>query len=344
VIISILPAPLAKLPLSAQDYGKLEQFLSLLKVKSADGFVSGQFLAKKAGISRSAVWKQVRRLRTYGYAIEALHGIGYRLTSETDSPVPWELAKALNASFVKKIVYRDAVDSTQNLAISIANKPDSHGMVVIAEQQKNGRGRMKRKWLSPKGGLWLSVVLKPLIPTARITLLPFVAALAVCEAIREVTKLDAGLKWPNDVMISGKKVAGILLDISAEAEQVNYAVIGIGLNANVDSSLIATRLDAHTMVTSLKDELGHDANRLALARLLLEKLEHYYLELERQGPSGILQKWKQRSDMLGRQVSITQGSRIILGVAADLNDDGSLLLNADGKEIRIVSGNIRLRY
>lgn len=344
LIIGILPAPPALLPLPAQDYGKPDQFLSLLRTESASGYVSGQALAKKAGISRSAVWKQIRRLRRYGYTIESLHGMGYRLAGETDSPVPWELAKALRTSFVKNIVYREAADSTQNLAMSIAGKPDSHGTVVIAEQQKSGRGRMKRKWLSPKGGLWLSVVLKPSIPTAQVTLLPFVAALAVCDAIREGTKLDAGLKWPNDVMISGKKVAGILLDISAEAEQVNYAVIGIGLNANVDSSAIASRLDAGIMITSIKDELGHETSRLALAHLLLEKLEHYYLELERQGPPGILQKWKQRSEMLGKQVSVTQGGKTVQGIAAGLNDDGSLLLKAGDKEISIVSGDIKVRY
>jgi len=321
-----------------------EQFLSLLRSESASGYVSGQALAKKAAISRSAVWKQITRLRRYGYTIESLHGAGYRLTGETDSPVPWELEKALGTSFVgSKIVYREALDSTQNLAMSIAGKPDSHGTVVIAEQQKSGRGRIKRKWLSPKGGIWLSVVLHPSIPPARITLLPFVAALAVCEAIRESTKLDARLKWPNDVMVSGKKVAGILLDISAEAEQVNYAVIGIGLNANVDSSAIVSRLE-NDKITSVKDELEHETSRLVLTRLLLQKLEQYYLKLERDGAPGILQKWKQRSDMLGRKVSVTQGDRTIHGIAADLNDDGSLLIKAEDKEITITSGDIHVRY
>jgi BirA family biotin operon repressor/biotin-[acetyl-CoA-carboxylase] ligase len=322
-----------------------EQFLLLLRTESANGYVSGQILAKKAEISRSAVWKQIRRLRRYGYAIESLHGIGYRLAGETDLPVPWELAKVLHTSFVRKIIYREAVDSTQNLAISIAGKPDPHGTVVIAEQQKNGRGRMKRKWLSPKGGLWLSIVLKPSIPTAQVMLMSFVAALAVCDAIRECTKLDVRLKWPNDVMISGKKVAGILLDISAEAEQVNYVVIGIGLNVNVDSSYIASRLDPGTMITSMLNELGHEESRLVLVRLLLEKLENYYLELESCGPSSILQKWKQRTDMLGKQVLVTQGGRTIRGVATGLSDDGSLLLRAgDDKEISIVSGDIKVRY
>jgi len=342
LIIGILPAPPAQLPL--QGYGKPEHLLSLLR-ESASGYISGQALAKKAGISRSAVWKQVRRLRRYGYSIESLHGMGYRLSGETDSPVPWELARVLRTSFIgKSITYREALDSTQNLAISVAGRHDSHGAVVIADQQKSGRGRMKRKWLSPKGGLWLSIVLKPSIPTARITLLPFVAALAVCEGVKEGTKLDARLKWPNDVMISGKKIAGILLDISAESEQVNYAVIGIGLNANVDASAIASRLDTGMAVTSIKDELGHETSRLVLTRLLLEKLEHYYLELERHGPSGILQKWKQGSDMLGKNISVTQGGKTIHGVATDLGDDGSLLLKANGKEISIVSGDIQLRY
>jgi len=320
-----------------------EQFLSLLRSESEHGFISGQTLAIKAGISRSAVWKQVRKLRRCGYAIESLHGAGYRLVGETDSPVPWELGKALGTSFVgSNIVYREVLDSTQNLAISVAGRQDSHGTVVIADQQKSGRGRMKRKWLSPKGGLWLSVVLHPSIPTARITLLPFAAAIAVCEAIREATKLDARLKWPNDIMISGKKVAGILLDISAEAEQVNYAVIGVGLNANVDSSAISSHLE-NSKITSIKDELGREISRLVLTRLLLQKLEQYCSELERDAP-GILRKWKQRSDMLGRKVSVAQGGKTIHGIAADLNDDGSLLIKKEDGEISITSGDVQVRY
>jgi BirA family biotin operon repressor/biotin-[acetyl-CoA-carboxylase] ligase len=317
------------------------EFVSLLR--SEPGYISGESLAKKASISRSAVWKQIKALRRYGYAIESRHGLGYRLAGLTELPVPWELAKTLDTSFIgKKIIFRETVDSTQSLAISIADSPGSNGAVVIAEQQKSGRGRQKRKWLSPKGGLWLSVVLKPDIPTAKITLLPFVAALATCEAIT-AAGLDAKLKWPNDVMISGKKVAGILLDISAEAEQVNHAIIGIGINANVDSGAVSARLGG-VRITSMSDELGHSVSRLVLAKALLESLERYYAEVEQRGAGSILQKWKKNSDMMGRRVTVTQGNRSVQGMAADVNNDGSLLLRTDTGDMNVVSGDISVRY
>jgi BirA family transcriptional regulator, biotin operon repressor / biotin---[acetyl-CoA-carboxylase] ligase len=318
-----------------------DALLSLLR--SEAGYISGQALAKKAGISRSAVWKQIKMLRRYGYEIESRHGRGYMLAGQTDRPVPWELARILHTSFVgKSVVYRETADSTQNIAISLAVKPDSHGTVVIAEQQKSGRGRQKRKWLSPRGGIWLSVVLKPRIPTAKITLLPFVAALAACDAIK-ATGLDARLKWPNDIMISGKKVAGILLDVSAEADQINYAVIGIGINANVDSAAISARLEG-PKITSISDELGRNVSRLDLTGSLLEYLEHYYVEMEQCGACAILQKWKKNSDILGRKVAIVQNNKTIQGVAADVNDDGSLLLRTDHGDINVVSGDIHVRY
>jgi BirA family biotin operon repressor/biotin-[acetyl-CoA-carboxylase] ligase len=325
-----------------------EEFLSILR--SEPGYISGQDLAEKAGISRSAVWKQIRRLRKYGYAIESLQGTGYRLAGQTDLPIPWELTSMLTTSFVgRRIIYREVADSTQSLAMALAEKDQSsHGTVVIAEQQKSGRGRLKRKWLSPKGGLWLSVVLKPHIPVSGITLLPFVAALAVCDAIREGTKLDARLKWPNDVMVAGKKVAGILLNVSAGAEQINYAVIGIGVNANVDSSAIASRLGSKLLqqITSIRDELGRDANRHQLAKLLLEKIESYYLELEQNGARAIIQAWKKNSDILGHRVAVMQNGRTIhQGVAADVNEDGSLLLRTNSSgDVSVVSGDIHVRY
>ena len=318
-----------------------DAFLSLLRLEA--GYVSGPTLAKKAGISRSAVWKHIKILRRYGYAIQSRHGLGYKLVGQTDLPVPWELARVLHTSFVgKHIVYRETIDSTQNLAISLASKPDSHGTVVIAEQQTSGRGRQDRKWLSPRGGIWLSVVLRPSIPTAKITLLPFVTGLAVYDTIK-TTGLDARLKWPNDVIISDKKVAGILLDISAQADQVNYAVIGVGINTNVDSSAIPARLDG-IKITSISGELGHTVNRLDLTRSLLENIERYYVEMEQQGVGTILQEWKKRSDILGRKVTVVQNNKMIQGVAADVNYDGSLLVQTDHGVINVVSGDIHVRY
>lgn len=320
---------------------ELGDFLSLLR--SEPGYISGEALARKAGISRSAVWKQIRALRRYGYSIESRHGLGYRLAAQTDLPVPWELARVLQTSFVgKRAIFRETTDSTQNVALSLAGEPDSHGTVVIAEQQESGRGRQKRKWLSPKGGIWLSIVLKPKIPTAKITTLPFVASLAVCDAIRAIG-LAAQLKWPNDVLISGKKVAGILLDISAEADQVNHAVIGIGINANVDAQAISARLEG-IKITSISDELAHSVSRLDLTKALLENLERYYLEMEQKGAGSILRKWKKESDMLGRGVTVTQNGKAIMGVAADINDDGSLVLRTGDGDVSVMSGDISVRY
>jgi BirA family biotin operon repressor/biotin-[acetyl-CoA-carboxylase] ligase len=324
-----------------------EEILSLLGLKKGS-YISGAVLANEAGISRSAVWKEITRLRKYGYIIESKHGMGYRLAGQSDLPLPWELAKLLQTLFVgkKKIVYyRRMIHSTQRIAISLAEEnPDSHGIVIIAEQQKSGRGRQKRKWLSPKGGIWLSVILKPRIPTSKITLLPFAAALAVYDAIKKSSQLDAKLRWPNDVTISGKKVAGILIDISTDAEHANYAVIGVGINANIDSSAISSRLENGIAVTSISDELGHDTSMLELTRELLERLEYYYLELERPGPCAIIEKWRKNSDIVGRKVAVLRHNKTIQGIAADIKEDGSLLLRTDREDINVVADDICVRY
>jgi len=317
--------------------------LALLKT---DTFISVEDLAKEIGISCSAVSKNIMRLRSLGYGIKSHYGFGYRLVCQTNLPVPWEMARVLRTSLVgRKIIYKEHVYSTQNIALSLANKQDSQGTVIIAEQQNGGRGRLKRKWQSPKGGLWLSVILKPSIPIYRMTVFPHMAALAVCSSIREATKLDARLKWPNDVLISGKKVAGILLDVSIEEKRINYIVIGIGINANVDIPLISSYLENNSLqVTSISGELGHNVSRLELTRILLEELERYYLELDRAGPRSILHRWKKMSDMLGRQIIVTQGLKKILGTAEDINDDGSLVLKTDNGKVSITSGDIQVRY
>ncbi|HEU0143765.1 MAG TPA: biotin--[acetyl-CoA-carboxylase] ligase, partial [Nitrososphaera sp.] len=270
-----------------------EHLLSLLRLQK--GYISGKLISKETGISTSGISKRIKTLRKYGYNIESRHRMGYRLAGETNLPLPWELTKVLDTLFVgkDKIIYRLTTDSTQNLAILLAEKnPDSDGIVIIAGEQKSGRGRQNRKWLSPKGGIWLSVVLRPRISAYKITLLPFAAALAVCDAIKKTTQLDAKLRWPNDVTISGKKVAGILIDISMEAERINYAVVGIGINANVDSSAISSYLEKGIKVTSLSDELGHKTNILDLTKVILERLEYYYMELKHCAPNTIIEEWK----------------------------------------------------
>lgn len=322
------------------------KLLSLLRLQK--GYISGKIISKETGISTSGISKRIKTLRKYGYNIESRHRMGYRLAGETNLPLPWELTKVLDTLFVgkDKIIYRLTTDSTQNLAILLAEKnPNSDGIVIIAGEQKSGRGRQNRKWLSPKGGIWLSVVLRPRISASKITLLPFAAALAVCDTIKKTTQLDAKLRWPNDVTISGKKVAGILIDISMEAERINYAVVGIGINANVDSSAISSYLEKGIKVTSLSDELGHKTNILDLTKVILERLEYYYMELKRCAPNTIIEEWKKNSDILYQKVAVMQNNRTIQGIAADVNDDGSLLVRTnDCNNINVVASDIHVRY
>ena len=323
-----------------------EQLLSLLRLQR--GYISRKIISKKTGVSISGISKRIKTLRKYGYNIESRHRMGYRLAGETNLPLPWELTKVLNTSFVgkDKIIYRLATDSTQNLAILLAEKnPNSDGIVIIAGEQISGRGRQNRKWLSPKGGIWLSVVLRARISSSKITLLPFAVALAVCDAIKITTQLDAKLRWPNDITISGKKVAGILIDISTEAERINYAVVGIGINANVDSSAISSYLEKGIKVTSLSDELGHKTNILDLTKVILERLEYYYIKLKRYAPHKIIEEWKKNSDILYHKVAVMLDNRIIQGIAADVNVDGSLLVRTNNSDnINVVAGDIYVRY
>jgi BirA family biotin operon repressor/biotin-[acetyl-CoA-carboxylase] ligase len=327
---------------------KLMRLLSLLRAAGPAGYISGQSLAKSGKISRSAIWKQVRTLRQYGYGIESSRGLGYRLVTDTTNPVPWELGKILKTKFIgRDVLYLQVAESTQSVALSIAARNESaNGIVVIAESQEAGRGRQKRRWFSPRGGLWFSVLLRPRIPTSSITLIPLVAALAVREAIAETTMLEPRLKWPNDIMISGKKVAGILVDIGAEADLVNYAVIGVGVNANVDAAAISAKVADTQGVTSLQNELGHEVSALDLLRHILENLEHNLDLFAGGGESQILSAWKKHSDMLGRKVAVLQNGKIVHeGVAVDLGRDGSLVLEMDsGKKVTVISGDVRVRY
>ena len=323
------------------------KFLDILASAPRDNFISGQLLARKTGTSRTAVWKNIRKLRHYGYGIESIRGSGYLLVHPTQLPVPWELRKILRTSLIgREIIFKELVDSTQNIALSIAAKrPEADGVVVIAGQQKSGRGRMSRTWISPPGGLWFSVLVRPGITAGDITIMPFVAALAVRDAVVRLTNTEAKLKWPNDVLVSGKKVAGILLDVSAEADKLNYAVFGIGVNVNTDSSELRSKVQGGMQITSLKDEVGHEVSRLHLAAEILEGLESRLNLFLREGPRPLIAAWKERTDMIGKKVSVIQGSGILQeGTATDIDEDGSLVLELKtGRLSRVVSGDVRIR-
>lgn len=282
-----------------------------------------------------------------------MQGIDRIIVCPSQSQFPNELSQILHTlTIAKKIHFYKEVGSTQDLAISIVKKKceDTHGTVIIAERQKNGKGRIDRKWISPKGGVWLSVILKPKIKAAQATLLPIVAALAVCDTINQKTRLNSKIKWPNDIVIEGKKLSGTLVDISIDSKNIEYAVLGIGINANVDVTNIMRYIDTNSRkraleMTSLKKELsGKKVNIIDLSRILLEKLEYYYLQLEKHYSKRIIQKCRQRSETLNNLVVVEQQNESFECKAIDIDSDGALIVKkSDNNILRIVVGDALVR-
>jgi BirA family biotin operon repressor/biotin-[acetyl-CoA-carboxylase] ligase len=327
--------------------GKYLEILKLLK-KANGKYVSGEKISKSVKVSRAAIWKHVSALRKYGYKIESKEGSGYKLVRSTDQLLPWEIREGLKTKFVgKEIHHFTVIDSTQDLAIRLAENDVPEGAVVVAEKQKRGRARVGRKWAAPEGGIWLSTILRPKIPTAETTILPLVVSLAVGNAIRKECKLDAKLKWPNDITINGKKVSGILAEMSCEADRVNYVVIGIGVNANINVKKLEAAIkgtEGYYGATSLMKELGNEVDRAKLVRRILGELEETYVELEEEGSDIIIRRWKEHSATLGTSVTVALNEMCFVGKAIDIDYDGALLVKLpDGNIKRIVAGDVYVR-
>jgi BirA family transcriptional regulator, biotin operon repressor / biotin---[acetyl-CoA-carboxylase] ligase len=264
------------------------------------------------------------------------------------------IGKKLKTKLIgRQIYYYEQIGSTQELAIYLAetNSEAVSGTAILAEHQDRGKGRINSKWISPSGGIWLSIILMPNMPANKSPLLKFVAALAVCDTIAQKTGLESKVKWPNDILINHKKVCGILLDIATKGSRVEYAVIGIGINANVNIRkilpYIADYKGNNVSVTSLKNELsGKYVNRPSFLKLLFERLEHYYGYLEKEDLGGvvILNQVKDKLDILNAVVTVQQTDKTVEGLVVGLGLDGSLLLKKnDGSLIEVICGDTRLR-
>ncbi|MFZ1315863.1 biotin--[acetyl-CoA-carboxylase] ligase [Methanothrix sp.] len=230
----------------------------------------------------------------------------------------------------------DRVASTNELASSLARK-GSRGSVILAESQTGGRGRLSRSWESPPGGIWMSLILEPDIPLALAYQINMAVCLAACRAISSLLGLKAGIKWPNDILIGGRKVGGILMEIQANGERLEYAVVGVGINANIDPSLFP----GEWMATSLSQEMGSSICRTALIQRILLEMERAY---ESMGSEEIYDEWRQRSVTLGRMVRISARSGEVVGEVVDLARDGALMLRINGDLMRVLEGDcIHLR-
>jgi BirA family biotin operon repressor/biotin-[acetyl-CoA-carboxylase] ligase len=302
-----------------------EKILEILKEKHGE-FVSGEYLSETLGISRTMVWKHVGSLRDGGYIIESVTSQGYRLKEIPDRLLPAEVKQDLKTDFVgKEIYYFDEIKSTSVKAKELATD-NPEGTVIIAEKQLEGKGRMGKGWYSPPGGIWFSMILKPRIPPDHVHRLTLVAGVAVAEVLSELG-LNAEIKWPNDILINEKKVCGILTEMEAELDVVNYVIVGVGIDANIDLDMLPPITMMQT--TSLREELGRDVDRIALVRGILERFERHYTAFLKGDFHSILKRWREHSSTIGRRVKIVAGLRTIEGEAVGIDHDGELIVELD---------------
>ncbi len=319
----------------------IEEILYFLKDKKGE-YISGEYLSKRLSLSRTAIWKQIQTLKSQGYKIDASPRLGYRLCFVPDLLLPAEIRYKLSTKILgKEIHHFKEVESTNDVAKDLAIRGAPEGTIVVAEVQMRGRGRLDRGWFSPPGGIWISLILRPSMSPADIPKITLMTSVAVAKAISEVTGLGVKIKWPNDILLDGKKVAGILTEMGAEADRLNFVVVGIGINANVDIDIFPPDIEPHA--TSVKRALGENVDRLKLLRCLLERLERKYIRLQEGKFKGILNEWKGLCTTLGSQVKISTVDGEIQGKATGVDEHGALILKlASGKTKTIYAGDVTI--
>ncbi|WP_258360635.1 biotin--[acetyl-CoA-carboxylase] ligase [Moorella sulfitireducens (nom. illeg.)] len=323
--------------------GSKQQVLEYLRRRPGE-YISGEELSKRLAITRTAVWKHVQALRREGYQIDAQTRRGYCLLSAPDCFYPEEVTAGLKATWLgRNLYYYDEVGSTNQVAKELADGGAPEGTVVIAEGQTGGRGRRGRSWVSPpRKGIWFSVILRPRVATAMASQLTLLAAVAVAAAVRRQTGLPPGIKWPNDLLAGGRKMCGILAEIKAEIDVLEYVVLGIGLNANLEVGDFSPEVRPHA--TSLYLELGRPVERLPLFQEMLYQLEKWYERWQEKGFEPIRRAWKEASVTLGREVEVNTWRDVFRGVAVDIDAEGALLVRGAGGEVRRYnSGEVSLR-
>lgn len=321
-----------------QGLVKVLQFLKAHRLE----YLSGEDLSEVLHISRVAIWKHIKKIQSLGYKIESKQNLGYRLTDTTTLLLPWEITEEIKTKQIgKKVYYFDTIESTQSYATNIAKDKNEFGSAIIAESQTFGKGRLGRQWISPKGGIWLSVILEPNFDVYKLTLIPFAVAVALSSAIQKALKIKTDLKWPNDLTLNGKKVAGIIIDASIESTKIESIVIGVGINFKINPKEIESKIkkkeNFYGVDTLVKKDKIKPVN---LVKLFLEELEKTLSELEHNKTQSIIKQWMKNSSTIGKHVIVSSTGSKITGKAIGLDKDGSLIIKHGPKQIRITSGDI----
>jgi BirA family biotin operon repressor/biotin-[acetyl-CoA-carboxylase] ligase len=326
---------------SFEDTGLL-RVLKFLKEHNTE-YLSGQDLSDVLHISRVAVWKHIKKIQALGYTVESKQKEGYKLTKKSDLLLPWEITTELDTKLLgQQAYYYDSVDSTQTEALKIANESNKEGIIIIAEKQTGGKGRSGRKWISPKGGIWFSIILHPKFDISNITLFPIASSLALSNAIEKTCKITTELKWPNDLTIKGKKLAGMLVDASLESNKIENLVLGVGINFEVNSKEIEKVLKNTPNfygVSSLSEQ-KNKIKPIQLIQSFLLELEKIYEQLNNNQRKKIISKWTKRSSTIGKKIEVETHQGKVKGDAIKIDDDGGLVVKDEEKTSKIFAGDI----
>lgn len=316
-----------------------------LMKEAAPGYVSGEELGRRFHVSRTAVWKYIEELRREGYSIEAVPRKGYKLLASEDRLNAYEIADGLNTSVAgHEVLYLETVDSTNNYARELADGGCVNGLTVIAGQQTAGKGRLGRSWASPGDrGIYLSIVLRPSLAPSETQIFTLAAAVALVNALREATGLKAGIKWPNDVVIDGRKLCGILTEMNSEADRVNYIILGIGINYShkAEDFPEGLRNRAVSLKMAIAEGVSAPFTKLSIVRSILRELDSVIQIVLSCDNAKILDMWRKYSVTLGRKVGFRLKDTEYTGTAVDITPDGKLSVDcSDGARRDLLSGEV----
>ncbi len=304
-------------------------------------FISGEELSQTCGCSRTAVWKHIEELRQEGYEIEAVRKSGYRLVKSPDSILSEEIMVGLDTKRIgRQVITYDTVLSTQFLAHEAAAKGAAEGTIILAEQQSSGKGRMGRPWHSPKGsGIWMSLILRPQIPLPKSPQITLLTAVAMTKTIREFVGAEALIKWPNDIFINDKKVCGILTELNAESDQINYLIVGIGINVNLSESDFPVEL--RDIATSLQIAGGRPIKRASFIQEFCRIFERVYDAYLEHGFAPIRAAWEANAYTIGKKVQVRTNQSTLYGTAIGLDPEGVLLVeDQQGNQHKVYSVDV----
>lgn len=311
---------------------------------AGEDFLSGERIADKLGISRTAVWKHIQTLRSNGYEIISSERCGYKLKDAPDLLLPSEIQIGLNTKIIgKEMHYKPSVDSTNRLAKALAYHGAADGAIVVAEEQLGGKGRLERSFYSPRNkGIWFSVIMRPKFLPYEAPKCTLMAAVAVAEAMKRFD-LRAEIKWPNDIMHDGRKLVGILTEMTCELSRINYIVVGVGINVNISRDEFPEEI--RPVAASLSEINGEPLSRVKLFRAVIEEFDKLYLKINESGFDEVLKRWKKYNITLGKTVKVisaTDGSSFT-GKAIDLDAEGALIVDTKEGRRTVYAGDVSIR-